>query len=130
MPCDERYRAWAMRQSPGHEDRPMDLLWASVTGARPCPARAGFRELRFDVDGLAWSWCFPQPDAHDGRLVRSEVRVVVLRPGAHGLAAEAVIAEEDGSRQVAKLDCATAAELALSGMPVFVHHSLVPAHCA
>jgi hypothetical protein len=127
MPCDERYRAWVMRRDAEVKDPPPELRSASVTAATKCPARAGFVELRFDVDGVAWSWCFPETGGPDGQVQRSQIRILILRPGAHGLTAEAVVTQQAGGRQVATLSPGTAAELAVSGVPVFVHHSLVAA---
>ena len=68
MPWDERYRAWARRQRPAGTGRPPELHRAVLTGAGPCPARAGFRELRFDVGGTLWSWCFPGPAGAEGGI--------------------------------------------------------------
>jgi hypothetical protein len=126
MPCDERYRAWARRQRPAGENLPPpELRRAVLTGAGPCPARAGFRELRFDVGGALWSWCFPGPAGADGGVPPSQIRAVVLRPGPHGLAAEAVLDQQAG-HQPAKLSPAAVAELALAEVPVLVHGSLLP----
>ena len=129
MPCDERYRAWARRQKPeGTDPPPPELRHAVLTGAGPCPARAGFRELRFNVGGMPWSWCFPGSDTRDDQddpVLPAQIRAVVLRPGPHGLAAEAVL-NQQADHQPAKLSPAAVAELALAEVPVLVHSSLLP----
>ena len=127
MPCDERYRAWAMRQAPGGAGLPApQLRRAILTGAGPCPARAGFRELRFDAGGAPWSWCFPGTEDASSRVPRALIRAVILRPGAHGLAADVIWRQPDGDQPPAMLSPADVAELALAGVPVLIHGSLLP----
>lgn len=81
--------------------------------------------MRFDVDGAAWSWCFPRIAEPDGQVRRSQIRALVLRPAPHGMDLEAIPAQQDGSSQVVRLNPATAARLAEAGVPVFIHCSLV-----
>lgn len=124
MACDEQYRAWAMGQPPEEAGPPgPGLRRAVLTMAGACAARAGFRELRFDVGGAAWSWCFPEAPGSAGRD-RIDARMLILRPGPHSLVAEVFRRGEGGRWHMATTSLATAAELAVSGVPVFVHPTL------
>jgi hypothetical protein len=120
MPCDERYRAWAMRAGAQMAELSPELDPAILVRVTLCPARQGYRELHFDVAGTTWSWCFPGPAG----AVRTGVRTVVLRPGPHGLVAQAVAGGGDAAGQPATLDLALAADMAISGVPVVIHRSL------
>jgi hypothetical protein len=96
---------------------------ALLTGTRPCPGRAGFQELRFDVGGLAWSWCHPDSADIVSSVLHSGVKALLLKPGAYGVAVEAVLIRYGVRSQ--GLGPAQAANFAKSGVPVFVHESLV-----
>ena len=118
MPCDERYRSWAMQQVPSARRELRRAVLAWVSG---CPARPGFRELHFDVEGMPWSWCFPPAARPDRRAAGPPAGALVLRPGPHGLVAENG-AEQVGSTSLpGRLDLGRAADLAMSGAVVFVH---------
>jgi hypothetical protein len=123
MPSDERYRSWAMRRvsPPGLPE----LCRAELTGVCRCPAREGFRDLRFDVDGTPWSWCFPAAGEPGSRLAGPGAGSLVLRPGPHGLIAEVVTGEAGGGSRPVRLDLALAADLAAAATPVFVHRCLI-----
>jgi hypothetical protein len=136
MPCDERYRAWAMRREPQGAARPSpELLRAKLTHVSPCRARASFRELHFYVGGRAWSWCFPGAAGPGEHVAPAEAGTLILRPGPHGLRAEAARSViPDGTNangqggiwtQAVPLDLGAAADLAIDGLPVFVHCSLL-----
>lgn len=121
MPCDERYRSWAVEQA-GKEAPAPELMPAVLVRVSLCPASAGCQELHFDVGGVPWSWCFPPADSTP---VPPDT-ALVLRPGPHGLIAEGHSSHAAGAPCTAtRLDLATAAALALSAYPVFVHRSLV-----
>lgn len=120
MPCDERYRAWAMRPGARRAGLSPELDPAVLARVTLCPARQGYRELHFDVADMSWSWCFPGPAGS----VRTGVRMIVLRPGPHGLAAQAVTSDGGGTGRSAPLGLALAADLAISGVPVAIHQSL------
>lgn len=121
MPCDERYRSWAMQQVPSAQ---RELHRAVLVGVSGCPARPGLRELHFDVAGTPWSWCFPAATNPDGRAADPPAGTLVLRPGPHGLVAEAGAEQAGGSSRPARLDLGRAADMAISGAAVFVHHVL------
>ena len=123
MPCDERYRAWAMRQAHTADDMPQELCLARLIRVTDCQDRPGYRELKFDVGGAEWSWCFPGP-AQAGRRSQ-QVRALAFRPGAHGLVVQAVTGQGGGLTRTVMLDLADAAELAMSAVPVFLHRCLV-----
>jgi CubicO group peptidase (beta-lactamase class C family) len=118
MPCDERYRAWAMRQGPA-DAPPEELHRAFLSRVTGCPARRGFRELHFEAAGTSWSWCFPGPAQAERR--NPPVRLLIFRSGAHGLTVQAVTSQAGGPIQTATFDLAAAADLAISGVPVFIH---------
>ncbi len=123
MRCDERYRTRARQQVPS-EAYP-DLCHAELIRVSPCRARPGFRELHFDVEGTAWSWCFPpRADSDDPPVVPPESRLV-LRPGPHGLRAQGVADQPGHALHVAEIGLAAAAGLALSAVPVYVHRFLI-----
>lgn len=115
MLCDERYRARAMRHEPVADAPPPEGRRARLVRVMSCPARPGYRELHFDAAGTPWSWCFPgTAQASDsGR----PVRWLIFQPGPHGLTAQAVTDEAGGPTQY---DLASAADLAISGVPVFI----------
>jgi hypothetical protein len=123
MPCDERYRAWAMRQAPAAGATPPELCPARLTRVTGCPARPGYRELHFDVSGTPWSWCFPGPARAGSR--NPPVRLLIFRPGAHGLTVQAVTHQADDPTQTATSDLAAAADLAISAVPVLIHRLLL-----
>ncbi len=121
MPSDERYRSWLRNRDSALPPTP-GLLPATLARASWCPASAGCRELHFEVAGAAWSWCFPPGGATEA----PDDVVLVLRPGPHGLIAEAWPPASSGlSCPLSRLDLASAAFCALAGCPVFVHQSLV-----
>jgi len=123
MPCDERYRAWAMRRVPPPPSP--ELCRAVLVRVCACPARRGFRELHFDVEGVPWSWCFPAAAEPGSRAAGPAAGNLVLRPGPYGLIAETVTGEPGGAPGSAGLDLALAADLAMAGIPVFVHRCLI-----
>ncbi len=123
MPCDERYRAWAMRRAP--VPAPPELCRARLTRVTPCPARPGFRELHFDAEGVPWSWCFPAPARRRRLRAGAYVGSLVLRPGPQGLIAEAVTGPEAAPPEERTVDLARAADLAVASVPVFVHRDLL-----
>ncbi len=120
MPRDERYQARAAPQEPEPQAEFRRASLCRVTG---CPARPGYRELHFDVAGTWWSWCFPGPA--QTRAPNPAAEVVMFRPGPHGLIVRAVTDEPGGLIQPAAIDHAVAADLADSGVPVFIHRSLL-----
>jgi hypothetical protein len=119
MPCDERYRSWAMRRAPFPP--PPDLCRAELVRVSGCPARSGFRELQFKAEGTAWSWCFPPAAEPYGG---PEVRSLILRPGPHGLIAQAVTDAAGMPPGSIPLDLALAADLAMDAVPVFIDRRL------
>jgi hypothetical protein len=124
MPCDERYRAWAMRQGPAADAAPPELYPGRLVRVTGCMARPGSRELHFDVAGTTWSWCFPGAARADTRDPR--VRALILQPGPHGPTAQAITAgTADCMPQPGWLDLTAAADLAISGVPVFIHRFLL-----
>jgi hypothetical protein len=74
MPCDEQYRAWAMRQGPA-DAPPEELHRAFLSQVTGCP----------------------------------------------GLTAQAVSGQAGGLTQPTAFHLAAAADLAISGVPVFIH---------
>lgn len=123
MPCDERYRSWAMRRAPFSPSP--ELCRAELVRVSGCPARPGFRELQFEAEGTTWSWCFPPAAEPYGRDVGPGVRSLILRAGPHGLIAEAVADEDGGPPGSIWLDLALAAALAMDAAPVFVERCLL-----
>jgi len=123
MRCDERYRSRASQQVSSEPDP--GLCRAELTRVSPCQSRPGSRELHFDVEGTPWSWCFPPRDSSGGSCAVPTVSRLVLRPGPHGLRAQAVTDLADGALQVAEIDLVTAAGLAFSAAPVYVHRFLI-----
>lgn len=123
MPCDERYRSWAMRRVPPPPSP--ELCRALLVRVCDCPARRGFRELHFDVEGTAWSWCFPEAAEPYSRAAGPAAGNLVLRPGPYGLIAETVTSEAGEPPGSAGLDLAVAADLAMAATPVFVHRCLI-----
>jgi hypothetical protein len=123
MPCDERYRMWAMRQAPAADGTPPELYPARLIRVTECPAQQGYRELKFDVADTEWSWCFPGPGQADGR--NHQVRLLIFRSGAHGLTVQAVTGQGGGMTQPAMFDLAAVADLAISAVPVFIHCCLL-----
>ncbi len=123
MRCDERYRSRPRQQAPSQAYP--DLYRAELVRVSPCPARPGFRELHFDVEGIAWSWCFPpRADGADPPAVPTVSRLI-FRPGPHGLRAQSVTEQPGHASHVAETDLATAAGLALSAVPPYVHRLLI-----
>jgi hypothetical protein len=123
MRCDERYRSRARQQAPS--EAYLDLCHAELIRVSPCQARPGFRELHFDVEGTAWSWCFPpRADSGDPAAVPPVSRLV-LRAGPHGLRAQSVTDQPGHAPHIAEIDLAEAAGLALSAAPVYVHRFLI-----
>ncbi len=122
MRCDERYRSRG-RQRPPSQPYP-DLCQAELIRVSSCPARPGFRELHFAVEGTAWSWCFPPRDRADSPTVPPVSRLV-FRSGPHGLRAQSVTDQPDHALRLAEIDLAEAAGLALSAVPVYLHRFLI-----
>lgn len=124
MACDERYRAWAMRQRPAAEAQPPELYPGRLIQVTGCLARPECRELRFDAAGTTWSWCLPGGARAGTRDPR--VRALILWPGPDGLRAQAITADTVGSMPaLAWLDPVAAADLATCGVPVFIHRALL-----
>ncbi|HXZ63197.1 MAG TPA: hypothetical protein VEH05_00585 [Streptosporangiaceae bacterium] len=123
MRCDERYRSRASQQVSSEPDP--ELYRAELTRVSPCQSRPGFRELHFDVEGTPWSWCFPPRDSSDDSCAVPTVSRLVLRPGPHGLRAQGVTDVAGAALDVAEIDLVTAAGLALSAAPVYVHRFLI-----
>ena len=124
MPCDERYRLWAMRQVPPAPQ--LELRRARLVRVSPCAARLGLRELHFDVDGVPWSWCFPAA-ADPEKQAAPEIGSLVLRPGPNGLIAQASTDNVGALLLPAHLDLGLAASIAMSATPVYVHRFLIGA---
>ena len=122
MQCDEQYRKWAMRQAAA-DVPPADLHRALLRRVTSCPARPGFRELHFDVAGTSWSWCLPGPARADGG--NPPVRLLIFRPGPCGIMAQAVTGQAGDLTPPATSDLAMACDLAISGVPVFIHRFLL-----
>jgi hypothetical protein len=93
---------------------------ATLVRVSRCPARPGYRELHFDLEGTPWSWCFPPGPEPGERAAAARVRSLVLRPGPHGLIAEALDGRSSATRRPAGLGPGLAAELAISGAAIFV----------
>ncbi len=124
MPCDERYRAWAMRQGPAADTTSSELCPGRLTRVTGCAARPGYRELHFEAAGTTWSWCFPGTARAGTRDPR--VRALILRPGPHGLTAQAMTTGPAGGMpQSGWLDLTAAADMAVRGVPVFIHRALL-----
>jgi electron transfer flavoprotein alpha subunit len=96
-----------------------ELVRARLTAVTPCPGRPGYRELRFSVQGRSFTWCFP------GAAEELNVtgNALVLSPGSQGLMAEVIGAETDVHPR--GVSPSVAAALAISGLPVLIHASLV-----
>ncbi len=124
MPCDERYRAWAMRRRPAADAPPPELCPGRLIRVTDCAARPGCRELHFDAAGMTWSWCFPGAARAGTRDPR--IRALVLQPGPHGPQAQAITTGAAGSMpQPGWLDLTAAADQAICGVPVFIHRVLL-----
>ena len=98
-----------------------ELVRARLTAVTPCPARPDYRELRFSVQGRSWTWCFPSPATE----VDTTGNALVLYPGSQGVMVTVIEAGTGG--QPRGVSPSEAAALAISGLPVLIHRSLIEA---
>lgn len=118
----DRWRDACIRSSQGAIALPKrlcELVRARVIAVTPCPGRRDYRELRFGLQGRSWTWCFPATTKERNKTGNA----LVLYPGSQGVMAKVIEAEpSDHTRGVSLSE---AAALAISGLPVLIHSSLI-----
>jgi hypothetical protein len=85
----------------------------------PCPGRPDYCELRFGLQGRSWTWCFPATT----KDLNETGSALVLYPGSQGIMAKVIEAEPNGHPR--GVSASAAAALAISGLPVLIHPSLI-----
>jgi electron transfer flavoprotein alpha subunit len=100
-----------------------ELVRARLIAVTACPARPDYCELRFGRQGRSWIWCFPAPTEQVSRTGHA----LLFYPGSQGAMAKVITAEPDGRLGGAGVSSTAVAALAISGLPILVHPSLINA---
>lgn len=102
-------------------ERLCELVRARVIAVNPCPGRLDYCEVHFGLLGRSWTWCFPATAKDHNETGNT----LVLYPGSQGVMAKVIEAEPNGHTRGVSLS--EAAALAISGLPVLIHPSLIKA---